>query len=89
MLRPTLDERVRLEAAEARLARLSFAIGGHGVGAIWIEEAERCAPYSLPDALYLDRGDPYAPTLLYDRRRGAFIEIAWGDWLEAEEARRD
>jgi len=88
MIRHSLRDLARVDAAEARLARVSIATGGHGVEAIWIEEADRSDPRGLPDALYVNRGNPYAPTLLYDVRRAAFVETAWGDWLEAEEARR-
>jgi len=79
-------DRERLEAAEARLARVSRATGGHGVEAIRLDESERSDPTAAPDALYINRGDPYVTTLLYDVRRDAFEEIAWGDWLEAAEA---
>lgn len=87
MIRRSFEDLARVDAAEARLERVSQATGGYGVEAIWIEESDRSDPRGLPDALYVNRGDPYIPTLLYDVRRETFLEIAWGDRLEAEEAR--
>jgi len=88
MIRRSFNDLARVDAAEARLERVSLATGGHGVEAIFLIEADRSGPRGLPDALYINRGDPYVPTLLYDVRRDAFLETAWGDWLEAEETRR-
>ncbi len=76
----------RLDDAEKRLARFSLATSGHGVEALWRDEQMRFDPEAVPDAFYVNRGDPYIRTLLYDVRADAFIDIAWGDWLEAQEA---
>lgn len=59
-----------------------------GVEAIWLDEARRSDPRGRPNALYVNRGETYARTLLYDTARAVFLEISWGDWLEAEELRR-
>lgn len=40
---------------------------------------------AVPDALYVNRGDPYIVTTIYDVRRDTFLTIAWGDWLEEAE----
>lgn len=72
----------RLDEAEARLARVCLATHGHGVEALWRDEAQRYDPHGVPDALYVNRGDPYAQTLLYDVRGDCFVAVAWGDWLE-------
>lgn len=77
----------RLDEAEARLARVSAATHGHGVEALWLDEAARTDPQAVPDAFYVNRGDPYIATLIYDVRRHEYITAGWGDWLEAEEAK--
>jgi hypothetical protein len=73
----------RLDAAEAQLARVSAASGGHGVEVLWREESARYDPHAVPDAFYVNRGDPYVTTQLYDVGRDEFVTVAWGDWLEA------
>jgi len=75
----------RLEAAEYWLSQLSRTTGGHGVEAIWLDGAERASSRAMPDALYINRGDPYFRTQLYDARRGVILTLAWGDWLESVE----
>lgn len=72
----------RLDAAEARLARISAESGGHGVEVLWLDESARYDPQAVPDAFYVNRGDPYVLTSLYDVRQDAFQETSWGDWLE-------
>lgn len=75
----------RLDAAEARLARVSQATNGHGVEVIWRDESARYDPQAVPDAFYINRGDPYVATLLYDVARDEYVTVAWGDWLEDAE----
>lgn len=36
-------------------------------------------------ALYLNTGDTYAPTLLYETDRGRFVLTTMGDWVERNE----
>ncbi len=76
-----------LAAAEVRLAFTAAANGGHGVRTLRLGETHHC-PDEAPDALCADPGDPYTETLLYDVRRRRFLTVAWGDWLEAQEAGR-
>lgn len=76
----------RLDYAERRLARFSAVTGDHGVEALWLDESARSDPQGVPDAFYVNRGDPYVRTLLYDVRKDVFLDVAWGDWLEAQEA---
>lgn len=76
----------RLDAAEARLSRTSEAFDGHGVEFIWRNETDRFSPHAVPDALYINYGDPYIRTLLYDVRRGEYLTVAWGDWLETSQS---
>lgn len=77
-----------LGRAEAILAIVSHATDGFGVEAIWRDETRRSDPGACPDALYVNRGEAYARTLLYDTARAVFLETSWGDWLDAEERRR-
>jgi len=75
----------RLDEAEARLARVSLATHGHGVEALWRDEAARYDPHAVPDAFYVNCGDPYITTLIYDVRQDEFIATCWGDWMESQE----
>jgi hypothetical protein len=86
MIRQSPNDLVRVRAAQAKLEKISDATGGHGVEPLWLDEAERWRWDALPDALYVNRGDPYTKTQLYDTRADAFLDIAWGDWLAAQQA---
>jgi hypothetical protein len=78
----------RIRSAETILEAVSSGTGGFGVEAIWLDETARSDPRAVPDALYVNRGETYARTLLYDTAGAVFLETSWGDWLEAEELRR-
>jgi hypothetical protein len=80
------DQLERLAQVEAHLAEISARTGGHGVEALWLDEAARSNPRALPDALYVNRGDTYAATTLYDVAEGEYLATSWGDWLERAEA---
>jgi len=66
-----------------RLARilecLNEVLEMHGVEAIG-----ECRTYG-PPAEYLDAGDTYTATLLFDHIAGNFKLISWGEWLEKNE----
>jgi hypothetical protein len=84
----------RLPASEVKLMALNHLLPDcYGVEALWIGEDERMAadhPWSdgVPDrqgsvvALYLNRGEAYASTIIWDIARGEFIIASWGDWYE-------
>ena len=59
-------------------------LGTFGVEAIW-SERDSCKPY--PNMEYLNTGDTYDATLVYDFDREIFQVISWGDWLERAERR--
>jgi hypothetical protein len=40
-----------------------------------------------PDAAYINLGDTYTTTLLYDYQRDKWIITSWGDWVELQERR--
>ena len=86
MIRRSPNDLARVRAAQAKLEKISDAIGGHGVEPLWLDEAERWRWDALPDALYVNRGDPYIVTQLYDTRADTFHDIAWGHWLEQRQA---
>lgn len=66
-----------------RLARilecLNEALEMHGV-----ETIGECRTYG-PPAEYLNAGDTYAATLLFDHIAGNFKLTSWGDWYERNE----
>jgi len=38
-----------------------------------------------PAAAYINMGDTYTATLLYDYTRGRWLVTSWGDWVESQE----
>lgn len=78
----------RVDAAQRRLAAIVGERFGFGVDAVFVDESERSVPPGIPDALYVNRGDPYVRTTLYDVAEDRVLDIAWGDWLETAEAQR-
>ena len=38
-------------------------------------------------AVYVNRGDTYEPTVLYETETGRFRLTSWGDWVERNERR--
>ena len=84
----TTFDLARVEAADRRLAALSAETGGFGVEALFVDDADRSVSPGLPDILYVNRGDPYTPTTLYDVAQDLFVRAGWGDWLECAEAER-
>jgi hypothetical protein len=41
----------------------------------------------IPDAVYVNLGDTYTTTLLYDYNRDKWIITSWGDWVGLQEQR--
>lgn len=72
----------RLDAAEARLALAAAADNRFGVAELWFDQEQRRNPEAIPDALYVDTGDPFSDTLLYDIRRNRFLTMPWANWYE-------
>lgn len=68
--------------APSYLDRLQCAFNeileGHGTEAVFGEGE------MSPDACYINLGDPYATTLLYDYTRGRWLITSWGDWVESQ-----
>lgn len=43
--------------------------------------------FAYAEALYINTGDTYNATIVYDVREGRFFVTSWGDWLEDHERR--
>lgn len=71
--------------AEAVLEEVDKLIDGHGVEAIRDENAYD-SYYGDVIAEYVNTGDAYSATLLYDVREHTFHVTSYGDWYEAYEA---
>ena len=50
--------------------------------ALWSDRS-----YTVPAALYVNRGDTYVPTILYDRLGDQFRIMGRGDYVEMKERR--
>ncbi len=74
------------EVSEA-LEYASKVIGGHGVGVVGAADHRAWSTY-WQDILiaFVNMGDPYRRTILYDVRKGKFAIGAWGDWVEIYES---
>lgn len=59
-------------------------LGGHGVEAVRAEGAWDSYYVDIV-ALYVNMGDTYVATLIYDIDKNRWWITSWGDWLEAEE----
>ena len=62
---------------------LNEVLGGHGIEAIRGDGWDSF--YGDTAALYVNQGDTYAETLLYDIDRGKWLVTTVGDWIEREE----
>jgi hypothetical protein len=68
-----------------RQARLEVAVNevleGYGTEAIFGASCTR------PEAVYINLGDTYTTTLVYDYTRARWCLTSWGDWVERHERR--
>jgi hypothetical protein len=73
---PTADS-----AMDVALLNCSPLIGGHGV--------EHLATTDIydPGVSYVNMGDPYIPTIVYDARTGSLVLGAWGYLVENNQRR--
>jgi hypothetical protein len=62
-------------------------LGGSGVEALTADGAEIDTYYYNTVALYVNLGDSYACTVLYDTELAVFRLISVGDWIEEQERR--
>jgi hypothetical protein len=70
------------EDVDGALEEVSEIIGGHGVEGLPVEGAWVDHYWRDSIALYVNMGDPYVTTIMYDTDRGVFEIGAWGDFLE-------
>lgn len=61
---------------------LNEELGGYGVEAIYDKEGN-------PIAEYINMGDTYDATVLYNIATGEYVLCTWGDWYEEWEAELD
>lgn len=76
------------ELIERALQAASELIGGFGVEALQPENAHVDEYWFSTVALYVNMGDAYAKTILYDTENGTFEIGSWGDFIEAWELER-
>lgn len=65
-----------------RLARINKIVRGYGV-----EPNHPEPPFRTYGGDYVNMGDTYATTVLYDEERDRMLLMTWGDWLEDYEHR--
>lgn len=76
------------DRADKVLEEVNRLVNGHGIEAIRDENAND-SYYGDTVALYVNMGDTYDTTLLYDTDTHEFLVTSYGDWLEAYEAEQD
>lgn len=69
---------------EQAMREANVLLKGHGVEAIRDEKHNRWF-WGESRLLYVNMGDPYVATLLYDIEAQKFLISGWADWLEAYE----
>lgn len=74
------------QRAEQIMGTASEVLGGHGVEALHDEAAYANAYFEDVIALYVNMGDPYVATVLYDTESERFLVAAWGDFQDSHEA---
>ena len=70
------------------LARANEIMGGFGVESIECANCQVDRFYYGIVLLYVNKGDTYSTTLLYDTDEENFSIGSWGDWFEAHEAKK-
>lgn len=81
------DDRDRTDSVDAALDAVGEILGGSGVEAINGEHEEHVDSYYLDIILlYVNMGNPYVTTVLYDTQADSFLVGNWGGWLEAYQA---
>lgn len=82
-----LWEGTKSRAFPALLA-VSDLIGGYGVENLEGRENDYDAGYyGNSQAEYVNMGDTYSPTLLFDNETGQYIWTSWGDFVESHRRR--
>jgi len=75
-------------AVDTALDEVNRALDAHGIEALR-HEGTWDSYYGDTVALYVNTGETYAPTVLYDIDSDTFEVTSWGDWYEAFERRQE
>ena len=70
------------ELTDYKLDTINEIIKGYGVEALSSEYAHIDNYYFNIFALYINMGDPYIPTIVYDTKKDCFLISSWGDFYE-------
>lgn len=74
------------EGIDTALDTANDYLGGYGVEAL--RDTEWTNYYLDIGVLYVNLGDPYYKTLMYDTRTGRYIAAAWGDYIDTRANRK-
>ena len=74
------------EGIDCALDTASDMLNGYGVEAIHDDEWTNY--YLSIGLLYVNMGDPYYHTLMYDTRTGRYVAGCWGDYIDSSAERR-
>lgn len=72
----------RLSEVEIRMEALNEVLDGCGVEPIRVEGAHVDSYHFDIVATYVNNGDTYKPTVMYDTRKERFELTSWGAWVE-------
>ena len=70
------------------LDRANEILGGYGVESVDCENCQFSRYYYGIVLLYVNKGDTYDTTLIYDTDKEKFAIGSWGSWLEDHEAKK-
>ncbi len=70
----------KLSIPEQKLFAINDVIQGFGTEAAWLDDSS-----DYPSAEYIDVGDPYVATILYDYQTDTFQVTCLADWLNPQE----
>jgi len=77
-----IRQAAKTQGITAAMELANEMLQGHGVECIW----GYAGILDAPDIEYVSMGDPYIPTVIYDRVTGRFLWGAcWGDIVERRE----
>jgi hypothetical protein len=84
LIRAAIEESEEEGDEDIALEFVNTMFHGHGIEAIQGEY--HVGPYHQNIvALYVNFGDPYVPTLLFETEPALFRLTSWGDWVERNE----
>lgn len=69
-------------SVEDAMLAIDKILGTYGTEAITAENSAHSGYFYDAVALYVNTGDTYNPTILYDVNKRRFELTTWGDWVE-------